>query len=120
MLRDQALALSGLLVGTIGGPPVRPYQPDGVWAEATFGTIRYQQDMGSALYRRSLYTFWKRNVPAPAMLVFDASLRARDPRLGIRAIEHLEAQAGAAGLRLQTVQPMPANNWLLRFVPPAA
>lgn len=62
MIRDQALALAGLLVEQQGGPPVRPYQPDGVWAEATFDTIRYQQDAGEALYRRSLYVFWRRIV----------------------------------------------------------
>ena len=73
MLRDQALALSGRLVGAIGGPPVRPYQPDGVWAEATFGFIRYQPDQGEALYRRSLYTFWRRIV-GPTMF-FDTASR---------------------------------------------
>jgi hypothetical protein len=62
MIRDQALALAGLLVEQQGGPPVLPYQPDGVWAEATFDTIRYQQDAGEALYRRSLYVFWRRIV----------------------------------------------------------
>jgi hypothetical protein len=62
MIRDQALALAGLLVEQQGGPPVRPYQPDGVWAEATFDTIRYQQDSGESLYRRSLYVFWRRIV----------------------------------------------------------
>ncbi len=62
MVRDQALAASGLLVRRLGGPPVKPYQPSGVWEEATFGTKRYQQDKGEALYRRSLYTFWRRIV----------------------------------------------------------
>ena len=73
MLRDQALAISGLLVDTIGGPPVRPYQPAGIWAEATFDKIRYEQDSGDALYRRSLYTFWRRIV-GPTMF-FDAGKR---------------------------------------------
>ena len=62
MLRDQALALSGLLVRQVGGPPVRPYQPPGVWSEATFGKKRYVQDSGAKLYRRSVYTFWRRIV----------------------------------------------------------
>jgi hypothetical protein len=62
MLRDQALAASGLLVRKVGGPPVRPYQPPGVWEEATFGNKQYRQDRGDALYRRSLYTFWRRIV----------------------------------------------------------
>jgi hypothetical protein len=62
MIRDQALAASGLLARRAGGPPVKPYQPAGVWEEATFGGKRYQQDHGEALYRRSLYTFWRRIV----------------------------------------------------------
>jgi hypothetical protein len=62
MLRDQALAASGLLVSRVGGPPVKPYQPAGVWEEATFGTKRYESDRGEALYRRSVYTFWRRIV----------------------------------------------------------
>jgi mono/diheme cytochrome c family protein len=73
MLRDQALALSGQLAPTIGGAPVRPYQPDGIWAEATFGTIRYQQGTGEDLYRRSLYVFWRRII-GPTML-FDTQSR---------------------------------------------
>jgi hypothetical protein len=60
MLRDQALAASGLLVNKIGGPPVKSYQPPGVWEEATFGIKKYKQDSGEALYRRSLYVFWRR------------------------------------------------------------
>jgi len=73
MLRDQALAVGGLLVNRLGGPSVKPYQPSGVWAEATFGKIRYQPDKGDALYRRSLYIFWRRIV-GPTML-FDGGKR---------------------------------------------
>ncbi len=73
MLRDQALAAAGLLVPQLGGPPVKPYQPDGLWAEATFGKKRYEPDSGKALYRRSLYTFWRRIV-GPAMF-FDVAKR---------------------------------------------
>jgi mono/diheme cytochrome c family protein len=62
MLRDQALAISGLLVEKMGGSPVKPYQPPGIWEEATFGQIKYQQDHGQSLYRRSVYTFWRRIV----------------------------------------------------------
>jgi hypothetical protein len=62
VIRDQALAASGLLVEKIGGPPVKGYQPPGVWEEATFGQIKYEQEHGEALYRRSLYTFWRRIV----------------------------------------------------------
>ena len=73
MIRDQALAASGLLVGELGGPPVKPYQPPGVWAEATFGKKRYRADSGGALYRRSLYVFWRRIV-GPTMF-FDNAKR---------------------------------------------
>jgi hypothetical protein len=73
MIRDQALFVSGLLVEKQGGPPVKPYQPGGVWAEATFGNKRYSQGKGEALYRRSLYTFWRRIV-GPTMF-FDESKR---------------------------------------------
>jgi SAM-dependent methyltransferase len=64
-IRDQALALSGLLVERLGGPSVRPYQPAGIWEELSFGRIRYVQDRGPNLYRRSLYTFWRRTVGRP-------------------------------------------------------
>jgi hypothetical protein len=74
MLRDQALAVSGLLTEKIGGPSVKPYQPDGLWAVA-MGSPRYDQSRGPDLYRRSLYTFWKRTVPHPAMVTFDAAER---------------------------------------------
>ena len=75
MIRDQALKVSGLLNTNIGGKPVKPYQPEGVWTEATFGTITYDQDHGEDLYRRTLYTFWRRIV-APTML-FDNSTRQK-------------------------------------------
>jgi hypothetical protein len=74
MIRDQALAVSGLLVRKVGGQPVRPYQPAGVWEEATFGNKRYTQDHGEALYRRSVYTFWRRIVGPTAF--FDVAGRA--------------------------------------------
>ncbi len=66
-LRDQALALSGLLVDKIGGPPVKPYQPPGLWEDFSFNQIRYVQDHGDSLYRRSLYTFWRRSIGPPNM-----------------------------------------------------
>ena len=78
VLRDQALALGGLLRPEIGGPPVHPYQPVNIWEPVAFGgsnTKNYVQDHGDALYRRSLYTFWKRTAPAPAMSTFDAPSR---------------------------------------------
>jgi hypothetical protein len=70
MIRDQALALAGLLVERTGGPSVKPYQPPGLWNE--LADADYVQDHGPSLYRRSLYTFWKRTVPPPAMVAFDA------------------------------------------------
>ncbi len=73
VIRDQALAASGLLVGKIGGPPVNPYQPAGVWAEATFGKKRYRRDSGESLHRRSVYTFWRRII-GPTMF-FDSATR---------------------------------------------
>ncbi len=73
MLRDQALAASGLLVQKLGGPSVKPYQPEGIW-EDTAGS-KYEPDKGENLYRRSLYTFWKRTAPHPMMTTFDASER---------------------------------------------
>lgn len=73
MLRDQALAVSGLLVEKSGGPPVKVYQPANIWEDATFGQIKFTQDHGEALYRRSLYIFWRRIV-APT-LFFDTANR---------------------------------------------
>jgi hypothetical protein len=74
MIRDQALAVSGLLVEKVGGPSVKPYQPDGLWKElASSGD--YPQDHGANLYRRSVYTFWKRTVAPPAMVNFDSPNR---------------------------------------------
>ena len=73
-IRDNALAVSGLLSTRIGGPSVRPYQPEGLWEEAGTGK-HYVQDKGEGLYRRSLYTFWRRTAPPPTMLIFDAPSR---------------------------------------------
>ena len=75
-IRDQALALAGMLSGRLGGPSVRPYQPeglyDGVVVGADYPGTKWEQDEGENLYRRSLYTFWKRTLPHPTMTVFDA------------------------------------------------
>jgi len=73
MIRDQALAISGLMVERLGGPSVMPYQPAGLWKELS-GKV-YNQDHGEKLYRRSLYTFWKRTVAPPTMMTFDAAGR---------------------------------------------
>ncbi len=77
-IRDNALAVSGLLVGKIGGPGVKPYQPPGLWAEVGLGgNPKFVQDHGESLYRRSLYTYWKRSAPPPAMQIFDAPTREK-------------------------------------------
>jgi hypothetical protein len=73
MIRDQALAASGLLNDALGGAPVNGYQPAGIWEEATFGKKKYVQDHGDKLYRRSIYTFWRRIV-GPTMF-FDSASR---------------------------------------------
>ncbi len=75
VIRDQVLSISGLLVGKIGGKSVKPYQPEGLWKPVGFGgsnTAIFRQDSGQALYRRSMYTFWKRTSPPPSMAIFDA------------------------------------------------
>jgi hypothetical protein len=73
-IRDSVLAASGLLDRTIGGPSVKPYQPAGLWEQSGTGKT-YTQDTGNGLYRRSLYTFWRRTSPPPSMLTFDAMSR---------------------------------------------
>lgn len=78
LVRDLVLSSSGLLTKKIGGPSVKPYQPKGLWELATSGRgllARYQQDHGESLYRRGLYTFIKRTVPPPSLMIFDGSNR---------------------------------------------
>jgi hypothetical protein len=76
-LRDQALAISGLLVEKIGGPSVKPYMPAAVWDETSvYGDMRnYKEDTGDSLYRRTLYTIWKRTAAPPTMTIFDSPSR---------------------------------------------
>jgi len=78
MLRDTALAASGLLVSNVGGPSVKPYQPPNVWEAVAMdnsNTRFYKADTGDKLYRRSLYTFWKRSAPPASMDIFNAPSR---------------------------------------------
>jgi hypothetical protein len=78
MLRDIALQSGGLLVDRIGGPSVKPYQPPNVWEQVSYptsDTVNYVQEHGPALYRRSMYTYWKRMASPPNMDVFDAPMR---------------------------------------------
>ena len=72
-LRDQALAASGLLVDRVGGRPAKPYMPPGIWRSISNNT--YKQDHGENLYRRSLYTYWRRTIPPPTMVNFNAAER---------------------------------------------
>jgi hypothetical protein len=75
-IRDNALAISGLLVDREGGPSVKPYQPAGLWEDVTVERRgKYVADKGEGLYRRSMYTFWKRTCPPPSMMLFDAPNR---------------------------------------------
>ncbi len=76
LLRDQALAVSGLLSRKIGGPSVKPYQPPGLWEAVSYdGDLTYVEDQGDSLYRRSVYTYWKRQSPPPTLLSFDSPTR---------------------------------------------
>lgn len=79
MIRDAALRSSGLLNPAVGGPPVMPYQPNGVWAEMFMGRFRYQPSQGSAQYRRTLYAFWRRSA-APTFLFDSAQRRVCETR----------------------------------------
>jgi hypothetical protein len=76
MVRDNALAIGGLLAARVGGPSAKPYQPPGLWEAVTYDAeLTYPQDHGEGLYRRGLYTYWKRQSPPPGMLAFDAPTR---------------------------------------------
>jgi hypothetical protein len=80
MIRDNILFSSGLLHQELGGPSVKPYQPDGLWEAISVGIkgrgeTEYIADQGEKLYRRSLYTYWRKTIPPPAMLIFDAPLK---------------------------------------------
>lgn len=75
LVRDYALAVSGLLVSKIGGPSVKPYQPEGYWENLNFPTRQYHADPGESQYRRGLYTWWQRSFLHPSMLAFDAPSR---------------------------------------------
>ena len=74
-VRDSALAVSGLLVERVGGPSIKPYQPAGLWEELGTGIVKYEQDHGAELYRRSLYIYRKRTVSVPMLATFDAAAR---------------------------------------------
>jgi len=90
-IRDQALAASGLLVEDVGGPPVMPYQPEGLWDEVSAKGYKYIVSEGDDLYRRSIYTFWRRTVPPPSMMNFDSSSREACSVLTTRTNTPLQA-----------------------------
>jgi hypothetical protein len=80
MIRDNVLFSSGLLSREVGGPSVKPYQPEGIWEAIVVGDkgrgeTSYKQDSGEKLYRRSLYTYWRKTIPPPSMLTFDAAMK---------------------------------------------
>jgi hypothetical protein len=80
LVRDQALSVSGLLADQTGGPSAKPYQPEGLWVEVSHypqltSAQKFDPDTGAGLYRKSMYTFWKRTVPPPSMATFDAPNR---------------------------------------------
>lgn len=129
MLRDQALYVSQLLVEKLGGPSVKPYQPAGLWNIA-MGNPTYDQSHGPDLYRRSLYTFWKRTVPPPAMVTFDAAdrsyctVRRQATSTPLQALvllndpQHVEAAREAASRMLREggkTQPEQVT-WLFRAI----
>ena len=103
-IRDNALDLSGLLLrDEIGGPGVKPYQPPGLWAEVGLGGApKFVQDKGDKLFRRSLYTYWKRSSPPPAMLIFDAP--TRETCILQRPITNTPLQALAAMNDIQMIE----------------
>jgi hypothetical protein len=115
MLRDQSLALAGLLVPTIGGPSVKPYQPPGLWEAVSYNAEdSYTADFGDGLWRRSLYTYIKRQAPPPVMLNFDGPTREKctvrrgrtsTPLQALQMLNdetHVEAARVLAGVILQT------------------
>jgi hypothetical protein len=77
-IRDNALTVGGVLNGKVGGPSVKPYQPPRIWNEVALnGGLFYKPDTGQKLYRRSMYTYWKRSAPMPNMMAFDAPTREK-------------------------------------------
>ncbi|MFT5122500.1 MAG: dsDNA-binding SOS-regulon protein [Kiritimatiellia bacterium] len=91
-IRDHALSVSGLLVDDIGGASVKPYQPPGLWNEVSINAgLKFQRDKGEGLYRRSMYTYWKRSAPPPSMTIFDAPSREKCVVQRARTITPLQA-----------------------------
>jgi hypothetical protein len=126
MIRDQALAAGGLLVERLGGPSVKPYQPAGLWRDLADG-VDYPQGHGPDLYRRGLYTFWKRTIAPPSMLNFDAATResctVRESRTNtplqaltlLNDVTYVEAARALAARALSEGGPTPEGRVALAF-----
>ncbi len=121
-LRDNALAVSGLLNMSLGGPGVKPYQPPGLWAEVGLGgNPKFSRDSGDKLYRRSLYTYWKRSAPPPNMQIFDAPTREKcviqrartntplQALVTLNDVQFVEAARQLAGRMMQEGGNLPAS-----------
>ncbi len=122
MIRDQALAASGLYVEQVGGPPVHPYQPEGVWEEATFGGKRYTPDTGNALYRRSLYTFWRRIIGptmffdvAPRQTCIVKPVRTNTPLQALAVMNDVQYIEAARALAERAMQASPDRDGRITF-----
>jgi hypothetical protein len=125
MIRDQALNLGGLLVERPGGPSVKPYQPPGLWNE--LADADYVQDHGPDLYRRGLYTFWKRTAPPPSMVAFDApgretcvvrEVRTDTPLQALNVLNdvtYVEAARGFTERIMKEVGPSPSTRVAAAF-----
>ncbi|QDU79784.1 Planctomycete cytochrome C [Polystyrenella longa] len=117
MIRDQALYVSGLLVDKRGGPPVKPYQPAGLWKEKSNNV--YTREEGEGSHRRSLYTFWKRTSPPPAMITLDAAKRdvcsvkrqtTATPLQALVLLNDVQYVEAARAIAVKTIKKRPDNR----------
>ena len=119
MIRDQILATSGLLVDTLYGRSVKPPQPDGLWKAVTMIGERFRADTGDAIYRRSLYTYWKRGMPPPQMTILNAPIRdscvarrerTNTPSQALLLLNEAEYLKAARALALKALKAEPADE----------